>query len=103
MKAVALCLTAEIANATGLPVLGVGGVVSWREAVEYLTVGAHAVQVCSAVMWEGFDIIKKLTRGLEEYLERKQFLGPAEIVGKALLSLRRFPDLNLSPQMVAFV
>lgn len=103
MKPVALRLTAEISSATGLPVLGVGGIVSWRDAVEYLAVGAHAIQVCSAVMWEGFDIIKKLTRGLEDYLESKQLPSPAEIVGKALPRLRSFPDLNLSAQMVAFV
>jgi dihydropyrimidine dehydrogenase (NAD+) subunit PreA len=103
MKPVALRLTAEIAAATGLPVLGVGGILSWRDAVEYLAVGAHAVQLCSAVMWEGFDIIHKLTRGLEEYLERRQFRSPADIVGKALPRLKRFPDLNLQAQRVAYV
>ena len=75
----------------------------WQDAAEYLAVGASVVELCTAVMWNGYQIIEKLNKGLEAYLEKKGYEAPAEITGKALSSIVSFPDLNLSYKLVASI
>jgi len=86
-----------------VPILGLGGIARWQDAAEYLAVGASAVQVCTAVMIEGFDLIASLTGGLSRYLLHKGFSSPAALVGRALPHLGVFPDLDLNRRMVAQV
>ena len=52
---------------------GIGGIENWRDAVEFLLLGATNVQVCTAVMHYGFGIIRDLTSGLEQYMKEKGF------------------------------
>jgi dihydropyrimidine dehydrogenase (NAD+) subunit PreA len=55
------------------------------------------------VEWEGVGIIGRLTEGLQEYLGRKGFASPADIVGKALPRLVEFDDLNLNSEILAVI
>lgn len=103
LKPVSLRCTAEIAKNLPIPIFGCGGISKWQHAAEYLAAGASAVQICTAVMWEGRQIITKLTKGLEQYLERNEFDTPTAIIGKALPNIGKFPDLNLEVKMVASV
>ncbi len=103
LKPVALRCTADVAQALGVPIFGCGGVARWQDAVEYLAVGASAVQVCTAVMWDGAQIIRRLTRGLEEYLQKKGYRAVKDLVGKALPNLGQFPDLDISIRLAAAV
>ncbi|MEE9599287.1 MAG: NAD-dependent dihydropyrimidine dehydrogenase subunit PreA [Anaerolineales bacterium] len=106
LKPVALRCTAQAAQvAQDLPIqiFGCGGVEKWQDAVEYFAVGASVVEICTAVMWNGFQIIDKLTSGLAEYLEGKGYDSPAEIKGKALPKIGSFPDINLSIQLLASI
>ena len=48
----------------GLPISGMGGIQTWRDAAEFLLLGATSLQVCTAVMHYGFRIIEDLTDGL---------------------------------------
>jgi dihydropyrimidine dehydrogenase (NAD+) subunit PreA len=101
IKPVLLRCTASLAKAMPLPVMGCGGVMKWQDAAEYLSLGASLVQVCTAVMWNGYGIIDNLTRGLLAYLEDKGFEDPSALVGRALPNLGVFSDLDLSVRMVA--
>jgi len=103
LRPVALRWTAFIAKALPTPILGCGGVSSWQEAVEYFTVGASAVQLCTAVMWEGVHIIDQLKEGLEEYLERRGYSTPADLRGKALPNIVGFDELDLDFKLVAIL
>ena len=103
LKPVALRCTASIAQNLSIPILGCGGIEKWQDAAEFFAVGASVVEVCSAVMWNGFKIIEKLTEGLELYLEEKGYDTPADITGKALTRIGSFPDMNLSSKLVASV
>jgi dihydropyrimidine dehydrogenase (NAD+) subunit PreA len=67
-----------------LPIMGCGGVMKWQDAAEYLALGAGLLQVCTAVMWNGYGMIDSLTQGLQGYLDKKGYARPAEITGKAL-------------------
>lgn len=84
LRPVMLRITAELAQSTPLHIFGCGGISKWQDAVEYLALGASAVQICTAVMWEGFQIIQKLSSGLAKYLEKQQFDSLIHIQGKAL-------------------
>lgn len=87
IKPITLRTIAEIARHVSLPISGNGGITTWVDAVEAMAVGAATVQICSAVMMEGFGIIDDLCGGLARYLARHGFSSPAQVVGRALPSL----------------
>jgi dihydropyrimidine dehydrogenase (NAD+) subunit PreA len=84
IKPITLRTIAEIARASRLPILGTGGANDWRDAAEFLLVGAGVVQYCTAVMHHGFRIIDDLRSGLSHYLARRRLAGPEALVGRAL-------------------
>ena len=85
----------------GLPVSGIGGVSNWRDAVEFMLMGAATVQVCTAVMHYGFGIIREMTSGLSDYMDSKGFSSVHELVGKALKNTVAWEDLNLNYNVIA--
>lgn len=87
VKPVGLRCVAQIKAATGLPVLAMGGVSSWRDAAEYLAVGADAVQVCTEVMLNGYSVIGNMLAGLAGYLAGKGFPSLDAVRGAALEKL----------------
>jgi len=94
IKPITLRTVAEIAkNIPELVISGNGGISDWGDSVELLAVGASNVQICTAVMLHGFDIIKDLTSGLDLYLKRKQFDSVAGLVGRALTGIQDHDNL----------
>ena len=94
IKPIGLERVAAIAGCTDLPVMGIGGVSSWQDAVEYLLLGASAVQVCTAVMWNGYGIVRDMNKGLASYLARKGFSSPGELRGRGLRQLTSHQSLS---------
>jgi dihydropyrimidine dehydrogenase (NAD+) subunit PreA len=94
---------ASIAQAVDVPLIGCGGIATWQDAAEYVAVGASLVQICTAAMWQGYGIINKLTRKLEQYLGRNNCASLADIRGKALPNIVTFPDLDVSLRLLAVV
>ncbi len=103
IKPIALRCVAQIARATSLPVSGIGGVNTWQDATEFMALGATTVQICTAVMWEGYGIIDKLTVGLENYLDDKGFVDLKPIIGVALPKIVEFPEMPIEPRVRAKV
>jgi len=99
VKPIALHMVAEIArhsDTAGLPVSGIGGIETWRDAVDFLALGASNLQVCTAAMTYGFGIIDDLTEGLSEFLDGKGMKSVAELVGRAVPSVTDWQYLNLN-------
>ena len=99
VKPIALHMVAEIARSRetrGLPISGIGGITDWRDAVDFLALGATTVQVCTAAMVYGFKIIDDLVDGLGNYLDTKGFASVHELVGKAVPSVTDWQYLNLN-------
>lgn len=84
-----------------LPISGIGGVENWRDAVEFILLGATTVQVCTAVMHFGFGIIRDLKSGLERYMDEKGFKTIEDFRGRALPNIKHWEDLNLKYKVVA--
>lgn len=103
VRPIGLRCVAEIAQATKLPVSGIGGISTWENAVEYMLVGASTVQLCTAVMFEGYRIIYDLVDGLADYVERHGFKKVQEIVGLALPKLSAHEKLSRKYKVVANV
>ena len=106
VKPIALHMVAEIARSRetkGLPISGIGGITDWRDAVDFLALGAGTVQVCTAAMVYGFKIIDDLVDGLGNYLDSKGFASVGEIVGKAVPSVTDWQYLNLNHVDKAYI
>ena len=98
VKPIALNMVAEIARdpaTAGLPISGIGGVSTWRDAAEFLALGAGSVQVCTAAMTYGFGIIKELNAGLSQYLDDKG-MTLDELQGRAVPNVTDWQYLNLN-------
>ena len=63
---------------------GIGGIETWRDALDYLQIGCHNVQVCTAVMEYGYRIIDDLVSGLQTYLASRNITNLEDIVGEQL-------------------
>ncbi len=103
LKPVSLRCTANVAQNVEIGIFGCGGITSWHDAAEYMTVGASAVQICTAVMWNGYEIISKLKKGLSQYIDKRGYTSPADLVGKALPWIKSFPDLDLEVKLIASI
>ncbi len=81
IKSIAVRCVYEIYNSVKIPVIGCGGIATWRDAVEFMLAGASAVEVGTAIAYRGFNVFSEITSGLRKYLERKGFGSAGEIVG----------------------
>lgn len=106
VKPVALHMLSAVAGlqevqTRGLPISGMGGIQTWRDAAEFLLLGATSLQVCTAVMHYGFRIIEDLTDGLGNWLDAKGFASVRDIVGLSVPRISDFGNLDLSYKVVA--
>lgn len=99
VKPIALHMVAEIARTnetSSIPISGIGGITDWRDAVDFLALGASNLQVCTAAMVYGFKIIDDLTDGLANFLDSKGMTSVDDLVGKAVRSVTDWQYLNLN-------
>ncbi|MGA0617422.1 NAD-dependent dihydropyrimidine dehydrogenase subunit PreA [Paracoccus sp. KR1-242] len=98
VKPIALNMVAEIARnqaTRGLPISGIGGITTWRDAAEFMALGAGTVQVCTAAMTYGFKVVQEMISGLKEYLEDKQ-ISMSDLIGRAVPNVTDWQYLNLN-------
>ncbi|MGD0027356.1 MAG: dihydroorotate dehydrogenase [Candidatus Bathyarchaeia archaeon] len=86
IKPMALRCVYDIFEQVKIPIVGCGGIMSWRDAAEFLLAGASAVQIGTAIAITGPSVFNTITRGLSAYLRKKGCQSVNEIVG---LSHRR--------------
>jgi len=99
VKPIALNMVAEIARdpaTRGLPISGIGGVTTWRDAAEFMALGAGNVQVCTAAMTYGFKIVQEMISGLSQYMDDKGLTSVSHLVGRAVPNVVNWQDLNLN-------
>ncbi len=99
VKPIALNMVAEIARTAEtahMPISGIGGVTTWRDAAEFMTLGAGNVQVCTAAMTYGFKVVQEMISGLSQWMDEKGFDSTADIVGRAVPNVVNWQDLNLN-------
>lgn len=77
-----------------VPISGMGGIETWKDAVEFLALGCETIQVTTAVMQYGYRIIEDMIEGLTDYMRAEGFKSVSEIVGKALPNILPTEELN---------
>jgi dihydropyrimidine dehydrogenase (NAD+) subunit PreA len=66
----------------GLPISGIGGVTTWRDAAEFIALGCGTVQVCTAAMTYGFKVVQEMIAGLENYMDEKGYATIEDFRGR---------------------
>ena len=61
---------------------GIGGIETWRDALEFIQLGCNNVQVCTAVMQYGYRIIDDLILGLQRYMVKRSVSELSQLVGE---------------------
>jgi dihydropyrimidine dehydrogenase (NAD+) subunit PreA len=101
VKPIGLRIVADLAGGVKIPISGVGGIYDWRDALEYLLLGATTVQVCTAVLQRGFGLIRPLMDGLTRWMEDHHYESPAEVIGLALPQLTEHRELTHGVKVVS--
>ena len=104
VKPIALKMLATISQnpvTSKVPVSGIGGISTWRDAVEFMLLGASTLQVCTAVMKYGFRIIEDLCEGLNNWMDEKGFENIDAFIGKSVPTLTQWENLDINYHIVA--
>ena len=99
VKPIALNMVAEIARdpeTAGLPISAIGGITTWRDAAEFISMGAGTAQVCTAVMTYGFKIVEEMIAGLSQWMDEKGYASIDEVIGRAVPNVSDWQHLNLN-------
>lgn len=67
-----------------IPIIGVGGITTWEDAVEYIMAGATAVQIGTGVTWKDLDIFQEIKEGIISFMIEEGYHGIGDLRGKAL-------------------
>jgi dihydropyrimidine dehydrogenase (NAD+) subunit PreA len=84
-----------------VPISGIGGISTWKDAVEFMLLGASNVQLCTAVMKHGFRIIDDLCSGLNNWMEEKGFQNLTDFIGLSVEKLTDWEKLDINYHVVA--
>src|SRR6478672_5247777 len=96
VKPIALKMLTTVAQdpvASRVPISGIGGVSTWKDAVEFMLLGSTSVQVCTAAMTHGFRIVEDMCEGLSNWMDEKGFKTIDEFIGKSVDKITHWEDL----------
>ena len=99
VKPIAMSMVSEISRApetAGMPISGIGGVTTWRDAAEYITLGCGNVQVCTAAMTYGFKVVQEMITGLSQWMDEKGHTTINDFMGAAIPNTTDWKHLNLN-------
>lgn len=99
VKPIALNMVANIARdeeTAGMPISGIGGITNWRDAAEFLALGAGNVQVCTAAMTYGFKVVEEMISGLNAWMDEKGHKTLDDVIGRATPNVTEWQYLNLN-------
>ncbi len=85
VRPIALRQTMELARACPeASISGMGGIESTEDALQFMAVGAHTVQICTGAMLQGYGMIEDLLADLDAFLEQRGFASTRDLIGKSL-------------------
>src|SRR6266403_2155632 len=90
-------------ESAGMSLSGIGGISTWRDAAEFMALGAHNVQVCTAAMVYGFKVVEDMIDGLNNWMDEKGHRTLSDFVGKAVPNFVDWEHLNLNYTVKAHI
>lgn len=86
-----------------VPISGIGGVTTWKDAVEFMLLGASNVQVCTAAMTHGFRIVEDMCEGMSNWMDEKGFKTLNDFIGKSVDTIVHWEDLDINYHHIAHI
>jgi len=83
IKPIAIRCVYDIYSSVEVPIIGCGGISTWQDAIEFILAGASAVQIGTAIAFNGVNVFSSVAKGIDKYLERKNINNIKEVVGLA--------------------
>jgi len=80
VKPIALRMVWQVSKSVKIPVIGLGGIMNWKDAVEFLLAGASAIQIGTANFIDP-AVTVKVSEGINDYLNRHGFASVKDIIG----------------------
>lgn len=93
LRPVSLATMATLAQTSSIELSGMGGIFNHKNALEYIMLGASTVQMASAIMLEGEEVISKTVSDLEQWMKEKDITDIKSLRGSALKSLSTYQDI----------
>lgn len=81
IKPIAIRCVYDIAKTVKVPIIGCGGIMNWKDVVEFLLAGASAVQIGTAIAYKDFSVFGEVLKGVEYYLGKNGYSNIGDIVG----------------------
>jgi dihydropyrimidine dehydrogenase (NAD+) subunit PreA len=106
VKPIAMSMVSEIARdpvTRVMPISGIGGIGTWRDAAEYIALSCGSVQVCTAVMRYGFAIIDDMVDGLNNWMDDKGYRTLDDFRGRAVENVTDWNQLDLNYKTLAAI
>jgi len=94
LKPIALRAVSNLATNPGLPVMACGCISNGYDAAEFMLLGAPVVQICTAVMLNGFNVVKTMKLQLTEFMHRHNFGRIEDLCGAGNNRIRNYSDLD---------
>lgn len=103
VKPIALHLLSAVAGdeEVGVPISGIGGIATWRDAAEFIALGSRTLQVCTAVMHYGFRVVEDMIDGLSGWMDDRGYATLDDFRGAAVPKVAKWEDLDLNYHLVA--
>jgi dihydroorotate dehydrogenase (NAD+) catalytic subunit len=83
IRPIAVRCVYDLYEAINIPIIGTGGITTWKDAVEMMMAGASAVGIGSAVYYEGVGVFKKISSGMEIFMQKEGYENIKSLVGVA--------------------
>jgi len=83
VKPIGIRCVYEIAKDVDIPVIGVGGITTGEDAIEYFMAGASAVQIGSAIYYRGLDVFEKICKEIKDWMKEHNYKNISELIGVA--------------------
>jgi dihydropyrimidine dehydrogenase (NAD+) subunit PreA len=103
VKPIALHMVQQIASdpKSHIPISAIGGISGWREAAEFILLGAGCLQACTAPMHYGYRIVEDMIDGLANWMDEKGFRTLGDFRGLSLPRVTDWKNLDLNYKIVA--
>ncbi|MEM2896927.1 MAG: 4Fe-4S binding protein [Candidatus Bathyarchaeia archaeon] len=95
IKPIALRCIAEVSRVVKIPVIGGGGVMDWKDAIEMFMVGASAIHAHTAAILKGLRVFQEIVNGIEEFMKIHGYSKIKDLVGLSLKHLQEEPKYDL--------
>ncbi|MGQ9609216.1 MAG: FAD-dependent oxidoreductase [bacterium] len=93
----------EIRPKTSVDISGSGGVSNWQDVVKYILAGANTVQVCTAIIMNGYEIISDLLEGLKKYMDKKNYHSVDDFRGNVCSRILGTYDIDRRRKAIAHI